>query len=205
VEVAGVLALGDSAEGNALQAEALASASRPSAEAADNSLFAQDELDHLVDRFISDLKIGGPAKPDAAKPEVKATAFESKPAHKKPASFETNYASTKPESFSTKLPSEKAFAPKPLESKPLTESVVAPKRSEDRKKTPEKPAEMEVVSLAEPVGAPFTPKRAVERADLSWGQTPEPAGSRVPVIAVAALAVIAVIGGGIYFVRRACC
>ena len=205
VEVAGVLALGDSADGSALQAEALAAATRASADANESALFAQDELDHLVDRFISDLKIGGPAKPGAAKPEVKGPAFESKPLdQKKSAVFETNYASSKTDSFSTKPASEKAFTPKPLESKPLpmTESVVAPKRSEDRKKTTEKSAEMEVVSLAEPVGVPFTPKRAVERADLTWGQTPEPSASKVPIIAVAALAIAGVIGGGIYFAHR---
>jgi periplasmic protein TonB len=203
-EVAGVLALGDSADGSALQADALAAASRPSDGSAENALFAQDELDHLVDRFISDLKIGGPAKPEV-KADTKAPAFESKPIEvKKPASFETNYAGSKTDSFSTKLTSEKPLATKPLENKPLspTESVVASKKPEQSKKATDKSAEMEVVSLAEPVGAPFTPKRAVERADLSWGQTPEPTGSKVPVIAVAALAVISVIGGVIYFVHR---
>jgi PilZ domain-containing protein/GAF domain-containing protein len=97
-EVAGVLALGDSPESSALQAEALAAATKASADAAENALFAQDELDHLVDRFISDLKIGGPAKPDTGKADAKAPAFESKPPDlKKSASFETNYASTKAE------------------------------------------------------------------------------------------------------------
>jgi TonB family protein len=61
---------------------------------------------------------------------------------------------------------------------------------------------MEVVSLAEPVGAPFTPKRVVERAELTLGQNPEPSGSKVPLIAVAALAIAGVIGGGIYFAHR---
>src|SRR5579871_3407622 len=41
-EVAGVLALGDSAEGSALQAEALVAATRASAGADENALFAQD-------------------------------------------------------------------------------------------------------------------------------------------------------------------
>ena len=204
-EVAGVLALGDSAEGSALQAEALVAATRASAGADENALFAQDELDHLVDRFISDLKIGGPAKPDGAKGETKAPAFENKPADlTKSASFETNYAGSKTDSFSTKPTSEKPLATKPVESKPLpaTESIVTSKKPEPSKKATDKSAEMEVVSLAEPVGAPFVPKRAVERADLTWGQTPEPSGSKVPMIAVAALAVISVIGGVVYFVHR---
>ena len=204
VEVAGVLALGDAADGSALQAEALAAATRASADVNESALFAQDELDHLVDRFISDLKIGGPAKPDA-KPVSKAPAVESKTADlTKSASFETNYAGSMTNSFSTKPSSEKPSATKPFESKPLpaTESVVASKKPEQSKKATEKSAEMEVVSLAEPVGVPFTPKRAVERADLTWGQTPEPSGSKVPMIAVAALAVISVIGGVIYFVHR---
>ena len=120
VEVAGVLALGDSADGSALQAEALAAATRASADANESALFAQDELDHLVDRFISDLKIGGPAKPGAAKPEVKAPAFESKPLdQKRSAAFETSNGSRKTDSFSTKPPSEKPPTTKPLESKPL--------------------------------------------------------------------------------------
>ena len=84
----------------------------------------------------------------------------------------------------------------------MTESVVTSKKPEPSKKTTDKSSEMEVVSLAEPVGAPFMPKRAVERADLTWGQTPEPPASKVPMIAVAALAVIGVIGGVIYFVHR---
>ena len=205
VEVAGVLALGDSAEGSALQAEALVAATRASAGADENALFAQDELDHLVDRFISDLKIGGPAKPNGGKAETKAPALESKSADlTKSASFETNYGGSKTDSFSTKLTSEKPLATKPLESKPLapTESVVTSKKPEPSKKATDKSAEMEVVSLAEPVGAPFVPKRAVERTDLTWGQTPEPSGSKVPMIAVAALAVISVIGGVVYFVHR---
>ncbi len=203
-EVAGVLALGDSPEGSALQAEALATATRESVGSAENGLFAQDELDHLVDRFISDLKIGGPAKPDASKPEAKA-AFEGKPTDlTKSASFETNYAGSKTDSFSTKQAFEKSLATKPLDSKPLPamDFVAAPKKPEPSKKATDKSAEMEVVSLAEPVGVPFTPKRAVERADLTWGQTPEPSASKVPMIAVAALAVISVIGGVIYFVHR---
>ncbi len=204
VEVAGVLALGDAADGSALQAEALAAATRASADANESALFAQDELDHLVDRFISDLKIGGPAKPDL-KAETKAPAFESKPLdQKRSAAFETSNGSRKTDSFSTKPPSEKPPTTKPLESKPLpvTESVVTSKKPEPSKKTTDKSSEMEVVSLAEPVGAPFVPKRAVERADLTWGQTPEPPASKVPMIAVAALAVISVIGGVIYFVHR---
>lgn len=208
-EVAGVLALGDSADGTALQAEALATATRASADANESALFAQDELDHLVDRFISDLKIGGPAKPDAgkadAKAPAKAPALESKLADlKKSASFETNYAGTKTEPFSTKLRPEKPFAPKLPESKPFpaTDSSAASKKAESSKKVSEKTAEMEVVSLAEPVGATFTPKRSVERADLTWGQSPEPSGSKVPLIAVAALAIAGVIGGGIYFAHR---
>lgn len=206
-EVAGVLALGDSPEGSALQAEALASATKASADASESALFAQDELDHLVDRFISDLKIGGPAKPDASKPgakaskpEAKAPAFESKPIDlKKSASFETNYASTKAEPFSTKLQPEKSSAPKP-ESRPFAaaESVVTSKKPEPSKKT----SEMEVVSLAESVGPTFTPKRAVEHGELTLGQNAEPSGSKVPLIAVAALAIAGVIGGGIYFAHR---
>jgi periplasmic protein TonB len=205
VEVAGVLALGDAANGTALQTEAMVAATRASADANESALFAQDELDHLVDRFISDLKIGGPAKPDAGKPEAKAPAFESKPADlTKSGSFETNYGGSKTDSFSTKPISEKPLPTKSFESKPLppTESVVTAKKPEPSKKATDKSAEMEVVSLAEPVGVPFVPKRAGERADLTWGQTPEPSGSKVPVIAVAALAVISVIGGVVYFVHR---
>jgi periplasmic protein TonB len=204
-EVAGVLALGDSAEGSALQAEALAAATRASVDATESALFAQDELDHLVDRFISDLKIGGPAKPDAAKPETKAPAVESKPIDlKKTASFETNYASTKTDSFSTKSQPEKTSAAKPTESKPLpvADSIGVSKRPEPSKKTSAKSAEMEVVSLAEPVGPTFTPRRTVERSEFTLGQTPEPSGSKVPLIAVAALAIAGVIGGGIYFAHR---
>jgi protein TonB len=205
VEVAGVLALGDAANGSALQAEALVAATRASADANESALFAQDELDHLVDRFISDLKIGGPAKPDGATPHAKTPGFESKPADlTKSGSFETNYSGSKTDSFSTKLSSEKPPATKSFESKTLapTESIVTPKKPEPSKKAADKSGEMEVVSLAEPVGAPFVPKRPVERTDLTWGQTPEPSGSKVPMIAVAALAVISVIGGVVYFVHR---
>ena len=205
VEVAGVLALGDAANGSALQAEALVAATRASADANESALFAQDELDHLVDRFISDLKIGGPAKPDAGKPEAKRlNSKASPPIVTKSGSFETNYGGSKTDSFSTKL------IPRSRWQRSLSRANRLPRRkvlshrrsrSQARKRA-DKSAEMEVVSLAEPVGAPFVPKRAVERADLTWGQTPEPSGSKVPMIAVAALAVISVIGGVVYFVHR---
>ena len=201
-EVAGVLALGDSAEADAVQAEAIAS--RPSKDGDDNPLFAQDELDHLVDRFISDLKISGPAKPSAAAPETKAPGNDSGSLNlKKPSTFETNYSGSKTETVSTTLQPEKPLASKPLDSKPLplTDTTTSLKKA-DVKKATEKPPDMELVTLAEPVGLPLTPKRPVERHEFTLGQQPEPSSSKVPLIAVAALAAVSVIGGGFYLSHR---
>ncbi len=202
-EVAGVLALGDSDAGEALKAGALASAANANGDASENSLFAQDELDHLVDRFISDLKIGGPAKSSAPAHEAKAPAVVSKPSEvKKSSAFETSYSGAKTETFSSATPLEKPSAPKTFEKKAAAAPDAAPaKKMESRPKTVEK--DLELVSLAESVSAPFTPKReAVERTEFTLGQHSEPAGSKVPVIAIAALVVLGIIGGGIYMARK---
>jgi periplasmic protein TonB len=200
-EVAGVLAVGDSAEADALKAEALASAANTSGEGSENPLFAQDELDHLVDRFISDLKIGGPVSPNAATPVTKAPTSESKPADvKKPPAFVTSYSAPKTETLSSVTAVEKRSAPKPFEKQAAAATGALPANKLDsHRKATEKSADLELVPLAEPVSTPRAPKRdAIDHAELTLGQHPEAAGSKVPIIAIAALAVAGLIGGGIY-------
>ena len=196
-EVAGVLALGDSAEGEALKAEALASAANTNGVGSENPLFAQDELDHLVDRFITDLKISGPVKPGS--PETKTPAVESKPSEfKKPPAYEMSYSGAKTETVSSVTQVEKPSSSKSPEKKAAAApEAVSAKKLESRPKAVEK--DLELVPLAEPVSTPFTPKRdAFQPTEFTLGQHSEPAASKVPMIAIGALVVAGLVGGGIY-------
>ncbi|HLH08453.1 MAG TPA: TonB family protein [Terriglobales bacterium] len=201
-EVAGVLALGDSPEADALKSEAMSSSHKPVGKSEDSQLFAQDELDHLVDRFITDLKIGS-SGPSSSSPEPKAPAYDRRSSDsKKPPAFEMSFVSNKNETVSAPTKPEKA-APKPFEGKSAqsTEIAAPAKKVEERKKIASE--ELEVVSLAEPVVPTFTPKRpSLDRSDLTLGQQAEPPASKVPMIAGAALLVLALIGGGLYLRRH---
>lgn len=195
-EVAGVLALDETSRGDAT---GTSNAGNSGTEQKDTLLFAQDELDHLVERFVSDLKIGTPAAPQIPAPELRVTAVQTKPADvKKPPVSET--------SFSPRTPDFAAVPPKPVyESKPApkAETVLPVKKEEPAKPVSNASDEMELVSLAEPLGSSYAPKHDnLERTSFTLSHQEPSSGSNAPMIAVVVLVLMAIVGAGIYFLHN---